>query len=106
MEHGGNERAAREDAADARGGARNGSGSAPGGMAMDGADLKRRFVVSLVLAVPVLLLSSPMGIALPVPLSFPGSAGSSLRSRRRFTSTAACRFCAGRRASCAGGAPP
>ncbi len=73
MEHGGNERAAREDAADARGGARNGSGSAPGGMAMDGADLKRRFVVSLVLAVPVLLLSSPMGIALPVPLSFPGS---------------------------------
>ena len=74
MEHGGNGRAAaRENAAAAHGGDRSGSGSAPGGMAMDGADLKRRFVVSLVLAVPVLLLSSPMGIALPVSLSFPGS---------------------------------
>lgn len=43
-----------------------------GGM-MHGANLKRRFFVSLVLAVPILLLSSPMGLALPITLSFPGS---------------------------------
>ena len=41
--------------------------------AMNGPDLKRRFFASLVLSVPVLLLSSPMGFALPVSLSFPGS---------------------------------
>ena len=43
-----------------------------GGM-MHGANLKRRFFASLVLAVPILLLSSPMGLALPITLSFPGS---------------------------------
>ncbi len=41
--------------------------------AMNGPDLKRRFFASLVLSVPVLLLSSPMGFALSVSLSFPGS---------------------------------
>ena len=40
---------------------------------MHGADLKRRFFVSLVLSVPVLLLSPPMGMALPFSLAFPGS---------------------------------
>lgn len=40
---------------------------------MHGANLKRRFFVSLVLTIPVLLLSSPMGLALPITLSFPGS---------------------------------
>lgn len=44
-----------------------------GGMMMHGVNLKRRFFVSLVLAVPILLLSSPMGLALPITLSFPGS---------------------------------
>lgn len=45
-----------------------------GGMAMmHGANLKRRFFVSLVLGVPILLLSSPMGLALPITLTFPGS---------------------------------
>ena len=45
-----------------------------GGMAMmHGANLKRRFFASLVLAVPILLLSSPMGLALPITLAFPGS---------------------------------
>lgn len=44
------------------------------GMAMmHGANLKRRFFVSLVLAAPILLLSSPMGLALPITLTFPGS---------------------------------
>lgn len=43
------------------------------GMTMHGANLKRRFFVSLVLTVPVLLLSSPMGLALPITLTFPGS---------------------------------
>ena len=43
------------------------------GMTMRGADLKRRFLVCLVLAIPVLALSSPMGLALPITLSFPGS---------------------------------
>ena len=42
-------------------------------MMMHGVNLKRRFFVSLVLAVPILLLSSPMGLALPITLSFPGS---------------------------------
>ena len=42
-------------------------------MMMHGANLKRRFFVSLVLTIPVLLLSSPMGLALPITLSFPGS---------------------------------
>ena len=41
--------------------------------AMSGPDLKRRFFASLALSAPVLLLSSPMGLALPVSLSFPGS---------------------------------
>lgn len=45
----------------------------PMGMTMHGANLKRRFFVSLVLTVPVLLLSSPMGMALPITLSFTGS---------------------------------
>lgn len=40
---------------------------------MHGADLKRRFFVSLALSVPVLLLSPPMGMALPFSLTFPGS---------------------------------
>ena len=44
-----------------------------GGMAMHGANLKRRFFASLVLTVPILLLSSPMGMALPITLAFPGS---------------------------------
>lgn len=44
-----------------------------GGMMMHGVNLKRRFFVSLVLAVHILLLSSPMGLALPITLSFPGS---------------------------------
>ena len=46
-----------------------------GGMAMHGANLKRRFFASLVLTVPILLLSSPMGMALPIMLAFPGSDG-------------------------------
>lgn len=53
--------------------ANRGRGSSSGGMMMHGANLKRRFFVSLVLAVPILLLSSPMGLALPITLSFPGS---------------------------------
>ncbi len=40
---------------------------------MHAGDLKRRFFVCLVLAVPVLLLSPMMGIELPFQLSFPGS---------------------------------
>ena len=48
--------------------------SAPsGGMMMHGANLKRRFFVSLALTIPILALSSPMGLALPITLSFPGS---------------------------------
>ncbi|WP_101721602.1 copper-translocating P-type ATPase [Eggerthella timonensis] len=50
----------------------HGQNVSSGGM-MHGANLKRRFFVSLVLAVPILLLSSPMGLALPITLSFPGS---------------------------------
>ena len=50
-----------------------GSGSAGGMDGMSGTDLKRRFFASLVLTVPVLLLASPMGLALPFALSFPGS---------------------------------
>ncbi|WP_139652759.1 copper-translocating P-type ATPase [Raoultibacter phocaeensis] len=42
-------------------------------MMMHAGDLKRRFFVCLVLAVPVLLLSPMMGIELPFQLSFPGS---------------------------------
>lgn len=53
--------------------ANRGRGSSSGGMMMHGANLKRRFFVSLVLTIPVLLLSSPMGLALPITLSFPGS---------------------------------
>lgn len=52
--------------------ANRGRGSSSGGMMMHGANLKRRFFVSLVLTIPVLLLSSPMGLALPITL-FPGS---------------------------------
>ena len=70
-----------------------------GGMMMHGVNLKRRFFVSLVLAVPILLLSSPMGLALlPITLSF-----SRLRTARvaraghRCCSSAAGRFCAARR---------
>lgn len=44
-----------------------------GSMPMMHGNLKRRFLVSLVLAVPILLLSPPMGISLPFTLSFPGS---------------------------------
>ena len=51
---------------------KNGSDS-PGGMMMHGVNLKRRFFVSLVLAIPIMLLSSPMGLALPITLAFPGS---------------------------------
>ncbi|MDY3950188.1 MAG: heavy metal translocating P-type ATPase [Eggerthella lenta] len=53
--------------------ANRGRGSSSGDMMMHGANLKRRFFVSLVLTIPVLLLSSPMGLALPITLSFPGS---------------------------------
>ena len=53
--------------------ANRGRRSSSGGMMMHGVNLKRRFFVSLVLAVPILLLSSPMGLALPITLSFPGS---------------------------------
>lgn len=53
--------------------ANRGRRSSSGGMMMHGANLKRRFFVSLVLTIPVLLLSSPMGLALPITLSFPGS---------------------------------
>ena len=52
--------------------ANRGRRSSSGGMMMHGVNLKRRFFVSLVLAVPILLLSSPMGLALPITLSFPG----------------------------------
>ena len=72
--------------------ANRGRGSSSGGMMMHGANLKRRFFVSLVLTIPVLLLSSPMGLALPITLSFPGSAAG--------------RFCAARRTSCAVVRPP
>lgn len=44
-----------------------------GGMPMMHGNLKRRFFVSLVLAIPILLLSPPMGISLPFTLSFTGS---------------------------------
>lgn len=44
--------------------ANRGRRSSSGGMMMHGVNLKRRFFVSLVLAVPILLLSSPMGLAL------------------------------------------
>ena len=57
---------------DGRGGS-SGKGASEGGMAMHGADLKRRFFASLVLTVPILLLSSPMGLTLPITLTFPGS---------------------------------
>ena len=57
---------------DGRGGS-SGKGASGGGMAMHGADLKRRFLASLVLTVPILLLSSPMGLTLPITLTFPGS---------------------------------
>ena len=56
----------------ANGKANNEGGSSAGGM-MHAVNLKRRFFVSLVLAIPVLLLSSPMGLALPFSLAFPGS---------------------------------
>ena len=51
----------------------SGKDASGGGMAMHGANLKRRFFASLVLTVPILLLSSPMGMALPITLAFPGS---------------------------------
>ena len=57
---------------DGRGGS-SGKGASEGGMAMHGSDLKRRFFASLVLTVPILLLSSPMGLTLPITLTFPGS---------------------------------
>ena len=57
---------------DGRGGS-SGKGASGGGMAMHGADLKRRFLASLVLTVPILLLSSPMGLTLPITLTFPSS---------------------------------
>lgn len=40
---------------------------------MDMGDFKRRFWISLILAIPILLLSPFMGIVLPFQLSFPGS---------------------------------
>ena len=57
---------------DGRGGS-SGKGASEGGMTMHGANLKRRFFASLALTIPVLLLSSPMGLTLPITLTFPGS---------------------------------
>ena len=51
----------------------SGKDASGGGMAMHGANLKRRFFASLVLTIPILLLSSPMGMALPITLAFRGS---------------------------------
>lgn len=44
-----------------------------GGNMMDMDDFKRRFWISLVLAIPILLLSPFMGIVLPFQVTFPGS---------------------------------
>ena len=45
-----------------------------GGHMMHTGDLKRRFIVCVILSVPVLLLSPMMGVSLPFQVSFPGSA--------------------------------
>ena len=68
--------------------------------AMSGPDLKRRFFASLALSAPVLLLSSPMGLALPVSLSFPGSDWV-VAALATALYAAAGRFCAARQTSCA-----
>ena len=72
---------------DGRGGS-SGKGASEGGMAMHGSDLKRRFFASLVLTVPILLLSSPMGLTLPITLTFPGSAGRFYAARPTSSSAA------------------
>ena len=58
------------------------------------------------LAVPILLLSSPMGLALPITLSFPGSDWLVAALATVLFVYGAGRFCAARRTRCATASPP